>query len=110
MDPRNSLVFEFARMILEINPKTMVFENVPGIMDMVTPDGVPVVDAFGRILEDGSFMTMDALKRTIEAQTGAVGLLRGGKGSKSRPKRSAKNDRQASLFDDDDYDDNETME
>jgi DNA (cytosine-5)-methyltransferase 1 len=104
MDPRNSLVFEFARMILEIKPKTMVFENVPGIMDMVTPDGVPVVDAFGRILEDGSFMTMDALKRTVEAQTGAVGLLRGAKGSKSRPKRSAKNDRQASLFDDEDYD------
>jgi DNA (cytosine-5)-methyltransferase 1 len=105
MDPRNSLVFEFARMILEINPKTMCFENVPGIIDMVTPDGVPVLDAFGRILEDGSFMTMDALKRTVEAQTGAVGLLRGGKGSKSRPKRPAKNDRQISLFDDEDYND-----
>jgi DNA (cytosine-5)-methyltransferase 1 len=97
-------VFEFARMILEINPKTMLFENVPGIIDMVTPDGVPVVDAFGRILEDGSFMTIDALKRTVEAQTGAVGLLRGGKGSKSRPKRRAKNDQQASLFDDEDDD------
>ena len=100
MDPRNSLVFEFARMILEIHPKTMVFENVPGIIDMVTPDGVPVLDAFGRILEEGSFMTIDALKRTVEAQTSAVGIPRGGKGSKSRPKRSAKNDRQASLFDD----------
>jgi DNA (cytosine-5)-methyltransferase 1 len=104
MDPRNSLVFEFARMILEINPKTMVFENVPGIIDMVTPDGVPVLDAFGRILEDGSFMTIDALKRTIEAQTGAVGILRGGKGSRSRPKQSTKNARQASLFDDEAYD------
>jgi DNA (cytosine-5)-methyltransferase 1 len=69
-------VFEFARMILEIHPKTMMFENVPGIIDMVTPDGVPVLDAFGRILEDGSFMTIDALKRTVEAQTGAVGILR----------------------------------
>jgi hypothetical protein len=68
-------VFEFARMILEIHPKTMMFENVPGIIDMVTPDGVPVLDAFGRILEDGSFMTIDALKRTVEAQTGAVGIL-----------------------------------
>lgn len=104
MDPRNSLVFEFARMILEINPKTMLFENVPGIIDMVTPEGVPVLDAFGRILEDGSFMTIDALKRTVEAQIGAVGLLRGGKGAKSRPKRSVNNDRQASLFDDEEND------
>jgi DNA (cytosine-5)-methyltransferase 1 len=104
MDPRNSLVFEFARMILEINPKTMLFENVPGIIDMVTPDGVPVLDAFGRILEDGSFMTIDALKRTVEAQTGAVGILRGGKGAKSKYKQQAKNDRQASLFDDEEYD------
>jgi DNA (cytosine-5)-methyltransferase 1 len=104
MDPRNSLVFEFARMILEINPKTMMFENVPGIIDMVTPDGVPVLDAFGRILEDGSFMTMDALKRTVEAQTGAVGILRGGKVSKTKSKRRAKNDRQASLFDYEEYD------
>ena len=104
MDPRNSLVFEFARMILEIHPKTMVFENVAGIIDMVTPDGVPVLDAFGRILEDGSFMTIDALKRTVEAQTGAVGILRGGKGAKSKYKQRAKNDRQASLFDDEEYD------
>jgi DNA (cytosine-5)-methyltransferase 1 len=104
MDPRNSLVFEFARMILEINPKTMLFENVPGIIDMVTPDGVPVLDAFGRILEDGSFMTIDALKRTVEAQTGAVGILRGGKGAKSKYKQRAKNDRQASLFDDEEDD------
>jgi DNA (cytosine-5)-methyltransferase 1 len=100
MDPRNSLVFEFARMILEIHPKTMVFENVQGIINMVTLEGVPVLDAFGRILEDGSFMTIDALKRTVKAQTGAVGILRGGKRSNSRHMRSAKNDRQASLFDD----------
>jgi DNA (cytosine-5)-methyltransferase 1 len=111
MDPRNSLVFDFARMILEIHPKTMVFENVPGIIDMVTPDGVPVLDAFSRILEDGSFMTIDALKRTVEAQTGAVGILRGGKGSKSKPKRRTKNDGQASLFDDEVYDEyHEPME
>ena len=100
MDPRNSLVFDFARMILEINPKTMMFENVPGIIDMVTPDGVPVLDAFGRILEDGSFMTIDALKRTVEAQTGAMGILRGGKSAKSKYKQRVKNDWQAILFDD----------
>lgn len=76
MDPRNSMVFEFARMVLDINPKTMVFENVPGITNMVTPEGVPVLDAFGRILEDGSFMTVDALKQSLLAQHGSLGLMR----------------------------------
>ena len=39
MDPRNSLVFGFARLVFDINPKTMMFENVPDIVNMVTPDG-----------------------------------------------------------------------
>ncbi len=30
-DPRNSLIFEFLRIIKEINPKYFLFENVPGI-------------------------------------------------------------------------------
>ncbi len=30
-DPRNSLVFEYVRIIQEINPKYFIFENVPGI-------------------------------------------------------------------------------
>jgi DNA (cytosine-5)-methyltransferase 1 len=30
-DPRNSLVFEYVRLIAELNPKYFVFENVPGI-------------------------------------------------------------------------------
>jgi len=30
-DPRNSLVFEYLRMICELKPKYLIFENVPGI-------------------------------------------------------------------------------
>lgn len=86
MDPRNSLVFDFARLIIELNPKTMVMENVPGILTMVTPEGIPVVDAFSRILEDGGFGGIDALKRTIAAQTGAVGILRGSRSEKAEAK------------------------
>ena len=55
----------------------MVMENVPGIINMVTPQGVPVVDALTRILEDGGFGGADAFMNSIEAQTGNVGLLRG---------------------------------
>lgn len=83
MDPRNSLVFEFARLIIEMHPKTIVMENVPAILEMVTPDGVPVVDAFCRILEDGGFGAIDALKRSIGQQNpSALGLLRSSKKSK----------------------------
>jgi DNA (cytosine-5)-methyltransferase 1 len=95
-DPRNNLVFEFARIVVELLPKTMVFENVPGIVDMVTPDGVPVMDHLVMILEDGSFATADSFQRTLRARTGSVGVLRGkppkkaaGKTAKKKAPRSA---------------------
>lgn len=65
MDPRNSLVFEFARLVCEIKPQTMVFENVPGILSMVTPEGIPVVDAFCRILERGDYAPYEAMRKAL---------------------------------------------
>lgn len=76
MDPRNSLVFEFARLVLEINPATMVMENVPQVATMLTPEGVPVIDAFARVLADGGFSTYNALKSSLAAQAGAGALMR----------------------------------
>lgn len=72
MDPRNSLIFDYARLILEIEPKTFAMENVPGILSMVTPEGIPVVDAFCRILADGGFGGFNALKKTL-LNTAGVG-------------------------------------
>lgn len=77
MDPRNSLVFDFARMVLEIQPKFMVMENVPGMISMVTPEGIPVIDAFCKILADGGFGTYDALKKTLLLTSGAGAILKG---------------------------------
>lgn len=65
MDPRNSLVFEFARLVLEMRPKAMVMENVPGIVSMKTVEGVPVVDALCRILSDGGFGGYEALRQSL---------------------------------------------
>ena len=76
MDPRNSLVFEFAKMVLEIYPKTMVMENVPNIVNMVTPEGLPVVDALCRILEDGNFNGVDTLKRSLSISAGIGAAMR----------------------------------
>ncbi len=83
MDPRNSLVFEFARLILDIQPKTFVMENVPGMMSMVTPEGQPVIEAFCRVLDEGGFGSYQALHRALLSSAGlkpgaAMGHGRGG--------------------------------
>jgi DNA (cytosine-5)-methyltransferase 1 len=76
MDPRNSLIFEFARLVCEMNPRTIVMENVPGLVDMTTPEGLPVIDAFCRVLQDGGFAGLDAMKKAMRQQ-GMLGLVRG---------------------------------
>lgn len=107
LDPRNSLVFEFARLVCEIRPKAMIMENVPGMRTMVTPDGVPVIDALARIFEDGGFGGYDTFLRSFKAQAGTVGLLRGRKEErKDARKKKAKrhkqepDGRQLDLFED----------
>lgn len=70
MDPRNSLVFEFIRLVIEIRPRTMVMENVPDMLNMVTPEGVPVVEAIGEILERADWGPADYLRRAITAMHG----------------------------------------
>lgn len=93
MDPRNSLVFDWARLVVEMKPKTCVFENVPGIINMVTPEGIPVVDALCRVLEDGGMGTFEALKKSLLASSGAGAMLRGkekGKKVKARKLRKIK--------------------
>lgn len=89
MDPRNSLVFEFMQWVVKIKPKTFVMENVPGMLTMRTPQGVPVVDVLARIAEDGNFMTADAFRRTIEAQSDAIGFMRSDS-EPSKPGRKSK--------------------
>lgn len=75
MDPRNSLVFEFARLICEIQPKTFVMENVPGIASMRTPEGIPVIDALCHAVSSGGYGDYEALRRALNA-TGARAAVR----------------------------------
>lgn len=101
-DPRNNLVFEYARLVCELQPKTMVFENVPGILNMVTPEGIPVVDALCRILEDGGMGTYEGIKKSLISTSGAGAIMtknmeKKKKSSKKRLKKTAKIE-QKSLF------------
>ncbi|SNT65674.1 DNA (cytosine-5)-methyltransferase 1 [Asanoa hainanensis] len=79
MDPRNSLVFEFARLICEIRPRAFVMENVPGLASMVTPEGIPVVDAFSKALDDGGYGEYEALRRSLGITPGVRAGVRGAK-------------------------------
>lgn len=79
VDPRNSLVFEFARLVLEMRPKAMVMENVPGMISMTTPEGIPVVDALCRVLSDGGFGGYEALKKTLVGAPTARAAMNGTK-------------------------------
>lgn len=76
MDPRNSLVMEFVRLVLEIRPRAMVMENVPQLLTMVTPEGIPVVDAMCQMLEAGEYGTFNALKEALLTSAGAGTALR----------------------------------
>lgn len=66
-DPRNPLIFEFARLITELCPATFCMENVPGIVDMLTPTGVPVLDQFLMILRDGGYDAYNAMENLRKA-------------------------------------------
>ncbi|MCT7970357.1 DNA cytosine methyltransferase [Laspinema sp. D1] len=67
-DPRNRLIFEFARLICEINPKFFVLENVPELATMTTPEGIPVLDAFCQCLDERGYSSYQALKSSLKTQ------------------------------------------
>ena len=71
-DPRNELVFEFMRIVCEIHPRSFCMENVPGMLDMTTREGIPVIDALALQAQEGGMGTFEAIRRTL-AQTGGAG-------------------------------------
>jgi DNA (cytosine-5)-methyltransferase 1 len=87
MDPRNSLVNEFVRLVLEIRPRAMVMENVPQLLTMVTPEGIPVIDAMCQMLEAGEYGTFDALKEALLTSAGAGAALRSSQPPRRRSSR-----------------------
>lgn len=68
-DPRNLLVFEFARLVAEIGPRYFVMENVPGIAGAPDPSqpGRSILDALqthfddlGYVLDQGSTAVLNS--------------------------------------------------
>lgn len=73
-DPRNILVFEYARLLTELMPKSFVMEEVPEIIRMRTAQGVPVIDQFLRILEDGGYMSYEAGMKALDIREKDIGI------------------------------------
>src|SRR5690606_2577383 len=101
MDPRNSLVFEFARLVCEMKPRTFCMENVPGMLSMVTETGASVVDELCRVFERGEYGEYESMRRVL---TGDRKMVSRGAGQRAKPRRRAaepaSTPAQRGLFDD----------
>lgn len=89
-DPRNNLVYEYARLIVELQPKTFVMEEVPDIINFHDVDGMPVLDRFCMLLEDGGFGRWNMLKKSLLMQAGSAGCIRSRGGTVAKKPTKAK--------------------
>lgn len=85
-DPRNELVFEFMRVVCEVHPQAFCMENVPGMLDMVTKDGIPVIDALSMMAEEGGMGTFEAIRRSLAETAGVGAALRTRKATAAKPR------------------------
>jgi DNA (cytosine-5)-methyltransferase 1 len=85
-DPRNELVFEFMRIVCEIHPQVFCMENVPGIVDMVTREGIPVIDAISQMAEEGGMGTFEAIRKSLAGTAGVGAALRTKKVRSGKPR------------------------
>lgn len=93
-DPRNNLVYEYARLIVELQPKTFIMEEVPDIVNFFDPEGVPVLDKFCLLLEDGGYGKWEIIKKSLLTQTGAAAVIRDRKNTAKKQKQAEKHQRE----------------
>jgi DNA (cytosine-5)-methyltransferase 1 len=98
IDPRNSLVFEFCRIVLDLAPKTFVMENVPAMTRMVTAEGIPVLDAIALYLSRGGYADYEALKRSLSFDPTARDGIRTTETVKREPQLRGAGPEQPDLF------------
>ena len=60
-DHRDSLLWEFGRLIKELQPKTWVMENVPGLKSKKLPNGKKVIDEFYKFIKEKTQFDLQGL-------------------------------------------------
>lgn len=102
-DLRNNLVYEYGRMIVELQPKTFVMEEVPAIVDFMDPDGVPVLDKFAMIISEGGYGKWEQIKKGMLMQSGSAAGMKSMRGNAklktSRPSKTKKESKDISKVD-----------
>lgn len=68
-DPRNALVFHFARLVGEFSPRFFVMENVPGLKSARDENDMPVL---GRLLSE--YMTLGYQTRVVDIDAARFGV------------------------------------
>jgi DNA (cytosine-5)-methyltransferase 1 len=63
LDPRNNLVHDFARLVLEFQPRMFLMENVPGLLGK---RGRKYADHFERLLQSGGYGVRSVVANTAE--------------------------------------------
>ena len=94
-DPRNTLIFEMGRLIVDMRPHTFALENVAGVRTMKTVEGVPVLVQFEQILRDGGYDAYQALSEWHNQNEDAA---MGGPRERRRPETAASDNAQPSLL------------
>ena len=75
-DPRNQLIYEYARMIVELQPKTFILENVPDLATFLDCDGIPVLNKFCLMISEGGYGKWERLKKSLLMQTGVGACIK----------------------------------
>jgi hypothetical protein len=72
------------------------------VLNFYDPDGVPVLDKFCMMLEDGGFGKWDMIKKSLLMQSGAGGVIKDGlsRHKKTKAKKEKSDKKQGSLFGD----------
>ena len=80
-DPRNNLVYKYGRMIVELQPKTFIMEEVPAIINFMDPDGVPVLDKFAMMISEGGYGKWEQIKKGMLMQAGCAAGIKSTRGN-----------------------------
>lgn len=106
-DDRNQLVYEYARLIVELQPKMFVMENVANMASFYDYDGLKVIDKFNAIVATKDLGIIDKAKKILDQHSWFGNIARDyyslkdehGKPVKENPgKETAKNEGQLDLF------------
>ena len=97
LDPRNSLIFEICPHDFGDPTQNLCDGECTRDCQHGYPEGVPVIDAFCRVIADGGFSTYDALRKSLHQQAEAFGGIQQTSPTKKPKRKNPESDPQPQL-------------